>query len=290
MATEIKQWREEVENFIPSLDGVDCDEAVIKTCIDLCEFSKIWTVPLPPIDIVVIEAATDIAFVSGAPCTITSTVIDFTDYFAAAENIVTDHQSSEIDEADNTGPFLLETVAANLLTLNSTENLVSETAGDSTYLSKSDYSLSSSDGTIVEVRKVKFDGKEIDEKGEYWLDDHVPNWRINMAAAPIYYTVDRERNLTLVPIPSQGIENGLKVWVSLKPLRSATSVETFLYTDWLEAIVDGALARLLTMASKPWRDFDAGNYYRKRYENHRYKALQRARLGYSKARNMGLSA
>jgi hypothetical protein len=290
MATDIKQWRSEIAKYIPSVDPPDSDEAVRSTCIDFCEFTKIWNVRLPPIDIVVIEAVTDIAFVNGSPCTITSTVTDFTDYFSDTDVIVTDHQTSETDESDNTGPFLVDTVAENLLTFNSLEDLVSETAGDSTYLSKAVYPLTTALGTIVEARKVKFDGKDVDLKGEHWLEDNVPNWQTNMASAPKYATVDQDRKLRLVPVPSESIANGLKVWVALKPLRNATSVETFLYNDWLETITDGALGILLTMTSKPWRDFDAGKFYRKRYENARYAGLRRARLGHSKARNNGISA
>lgn len=290
MAKELKEWRTEIARYIDVSHPETIDDAVLKTCIDFCEYTKLWRVRLAPIDIVVIEAATDIAFVSGSPATITSTSTDFTDYFADGEIIVTDHETSEDDESDNTGPFLVETVAANILTLDASEAVVSETAGDTTYLSKAVYALTSSDGTIVEVRSVKFDGEDLEAKGEDWLDINIPNWQISMASAPKYYTVDRDRKLRLVPVPSENIENALHVWVSLKPLRSATSVENFLYTDWLETITDGALSRLLSMTSQPWRDFEAADYFRKRYEISRYSGFRRGRHGYSKARNNGLTA
>jgi len=292
MAEELKEWRKEVAKFVPSVPPEECDYAVLTTCIDFCGFTKLWKVRLTPIDIVVIEAATDIAFVSGSPCTITSTSTDFTAYFSAADIIVTDHQTSEDDESDNTGPFIIATdgVAANTITLDSGEALVSETAGDSTYISKAVYPLTSTDGDIVEVTKCKFDGETIDPKGEEWLDDNIPNWQTNMASAPTYFTVDQNRNLRLIPVPSVDIAKGLRVWVALRPLRTATSVEDFLFTDWMDTIRDGATAYLLSQTSKPWRDFKASNYYRKRYENSRYVALRRGRHGYSQARNNGLKA
>lgn len=290
MAKDIKDWRPEIAKFIPGAGPEVVDAAILETCIDFCEFTKIWKERLSPIDIVVIEAATDIAFVNGSPGTISSTSTDFTDYFSNGDIIVSDHQTSEEDESDNTGPYLLDTVAANLLTLDTDEDVVSETAGDTTYLSKAVYPISSSNGTVVEVSKAKFDGRTLDAKGEQWLDDHVPNWETAMASAPKYFTVDQNRNLRLVPVPSENITNALHVWVALKPLRSATSVESFLYTDWLETITDGALARLLTMTSEPWRDFEAGDYYRKRYEINRYKGLRKARHGYSQARDNGITA
>lgn len=292
MSKEIKEWRPEVAMFVPGAGPEQVDDAVLKTCIDFCKYTKLWRVKLSPIDIVVIEAATDIAFVAGSPATITSTSTDFTDYFVAGDVIVTDHETSETDESDNTGPFLIATagVAANLITLDEGEDVVSETAGDSTYVSKAVYALTTTLGTIVEVRKAKFDGLDLIAKGENWLDDKISNWRTGMASAPKYYTVDRDRKLRLVPVPSENIANALHVWVALEPLRAATSVENFLYTDWLDTITDGAVARLLSMTSEPWRDFDAANYYRKRYEISRYAAERRGRHGHSKARNDGVTA
>jgi len=292
MSEEIKEWRQEVFKFAPSVPPEECDDAVLAICRDFCNYTKLWKVWLTPIDIVVIEAATDIAFVSGSPCTITSTDTDFTDYFSAGDIIVTDHETGETDESDNTGPFTIATggAAANTLTLDAGDALVSETAGDSTYISKAVYPLTSTLGDIVEVRKCIFDGESLDEKGEDWLDINIPNWQTSMASAPSRYTVDKDRYLRLVPVPSDAVENALRVQVALKPLRTATSVEDFLHDDWLDTITDGALGRLLSMTSKPWRDFTAADYYRARYRLSRNDGFRRGRHGYSKARNDGITA
>lgn len=292
MSQEIKEWRQEVAKFAPNVPPEECDAAVLAICRDFCKYTKLWKVWLTPIDIVVIEAATDIAFVSGVPCTITSTSTDFTDYFSAGDVIVTDHQTGETGESDNTGPFTIATggAAANTLTLDAGDALVSETAGDSTYISKAVYPLTSTLGDIVEVRKCTFDGIGLEEKGESWLDNNIPNWQINMSAGPLYYTVDKDRYLRLIPVPSQAIENAVRVRIALMPLRTATSVEDFLYDDWLDTITDGALGRLLSMTSKPWRDFTAANYYRARYRLSRNDGFRRGRHGYSMARNDGITA
>ena len=289
MTDTIASWRTDVGYKIPGVDTTECDAAVLKAALDFCSYTKIWTERLFPMDIVVIEAAGDIVFNDAAPATITSDGAlgtDFSTYFAAGDIIVTNHQSAEDDEKDNTGPYLIATagVAAATLTLATGEVVVADTDVSSIYISKAVYALTSSNGDIVEATHVKLDGKVLDPKGEAWLDENIENWRIAMGS-PEFFTVDREKKLRLIPVPNELIYHGLEVWVSLKPIRAATTFPDFIFDDWFEAISDGAVAELLSQTSKPWRDFEAAGFYWGRYASRREDARTRARLGHSEARS-----
>jgi len=282
MATAISEWIEKVD--IPNCPNPIIKSAVINVCRQFCEYTKIWEKRLSPIDVVVVESATDVAFVDSDPDTITSTSTDFDAAgIAAAMTIVTDHHTAEDDEKDNTGPFLVSVVAANLITLDDDESLVADDAGDTTYISVPEYQLSSTDGDIVGVAKAKFDGERLIPKTEDWLDNNVDKWRTEMSTQPIFYCVGPDRKIWLVRAPQEAIENGLEVWVYLKPLFTATTFEDFFYDDYEETLSDGAKAKIYSMIGKPWTNLDLSTYFASRYDIGRKKAWNKSFKRYTKA-------
>ncbi len=296
----ISAWRTEVGYYVPGVDNAETDNAVVSAVIDFCNYTKLWVEKLTPINIEVLENKEDIAFTDDDPDTITYTAGDFTDYFAAGDIIVTDSISTSSDPIgkNNTGPYLITTSAGNTLTLDSAEAVDAEEAGVSTTISKSVYPLSYSGADIVEVTDAKIDGQTLIPKGEGWLDKYIPLWRTAMSINAKYFTVDRKNNLRIVPVPSAKILVGLEVWAALKPSRTAsadtitppTTVEPFIFTDWFNAIADGAVYRLLAMTSKPWRDFGASEFYFNRFEAAKREGAGRTRLGFSEAENPGMIA
>jgi len=282
MSTDISDWVEKVD--MPNCPNPIIEGIVVDILRRFCEYTKIWEKRLSPINIVVVEAATDIAFVASDPDTITSTSTSFTSAgLAAGMTIVTDHVTSEEDEKDNTGPYLLGTVAALLLTLDSNESVVADDAGDSIYISVPEYEISSSDGDIISIANAKFDGKKLIPKTENWLDSNVSKWRTEMSTQPVYYCMGPSRKMWLVRAPQEEIENGLEVWVYLKPLLTATSVEDFFYDDYEEVISDGAKAKLYSMIGKPWANLELSNYFAARYIIGRNQAWNKSFKRYTRA-------
>lgn len=296
----ISAWRTEIGDYVPGASNTEIDNAVVLTVLDFCNETKLWVEKLSPIGIQVIENKTDIAFTNDDPDTITYTAGDFTNYFAIGEIVVTNHVSTDISpiSKDNVGPFLITTVAANILTLDTAERLAAESAGVAVTISKALYALTSTSGDIIEVTDVKIDGASLDPKGEDWLDKYVKKWRTDMSSTAKYYTVDRKHNLRIVPVPDTMIANGLEVCVALKPARTVsgdtitepTSVEPFIFNDWFATIADGAVSRLLSMTSKPWRDFAASEFYFNRYTSAKIDASRRQREGFSEAAESGMTA
>lgn len=285
MATALTEFWGDILPEVSGCPNPSVNKAIIDTVRDLCGYSKVWVERLTPISTVVIEEAPDIAFVSGSPCTITSTSSDFSSAgFTSSDEIITDHETSSTDEKDNTGPYTLNTVATNTLTLESTDSLSSETAGDTTTIAKCAYSLSHTSGDIVHVTDAKFDGEQIFPKTEDWLEVNVPNWRTEMQAYPEFYTVNMKSKLIrLVNVPNEAIANALEVWVALKPLTSATTVEDFLYSEYGEIIAFGALARLLKKSGQSWFNPEAANLNYSLYLDGRSQARREGRIGLTDA-------
>lgn len=116
-----------------------------------------------------------------------------------------------------------------------------------------DYTITPDAGTVVsDVLKVFVSGKEVVPRTEEWLDANVTDWRTTATGPARGYIVPAANTVRLVPIPSSAIDDGLVVKVALRPLETATTCPDVIFNDWRQAIVDGALARLLMMQKKPW--------------------------------------
>ena len=60
--------------------------------------------------------------------------------------------------------------------------------------------------------------------------------------------------LRVIPIPVVSQADAIAVTATLRPTRASTEGPDLLYTDYLETICTGALAKLLAMGNKPWSD------------------------------------
>ena len=67
--------------------------------------------------------------------------------------------------------------------------------------------------------------------------------------------------------------------MSVKPLRTATTVDTDLFEDWSEALVAGAKFRILKMPGQVWTDGPSAGDYRREYRKYLSQAKQQAMAG-----------
>ena len=67
--------------------------------------------------------------------------------------------------------------------------------------------------------------------------------------------------------------------LSVKPLRSATSIDTDLFEDWSEAFVAGAKFRILKMPGQVWTDGPSAGDYRREYRKYVSQATKQAMSG-----------
>ncbi len=153
----------------------------------------------------------------------------------------------------------------------------------------STYSLSPTTGNVVTVLYARHDTSPISHKTEAWLEDMlVSGWRTRTSTTPrFFYLPESRASIRLVYIPEEGDTAALNVDVALKPERTATSVEDFLYTDWLDAISYGARKYLFSMKTQPWFDPKAGLYYDQMFKREIGKAKAAWSTGFSGLQGAG---
>jgi len=81
-----------------------------------------------------------------------------------------------------------------------------------------------------------------------------------------YFWIPNDHTIRVFDLTS----NLSNIWlnISVKPLRTATEVDTTLFEDWSEAVVAGAKWKLLSAPGKEWSDPAAGDFYRKEYRKY----------------------
>jgi hypothetical protein len=67
-------------------------------------------------------------------------------------------------------------------------------------------------------------------------------------------------SLRIIPTPIVNQTGAIAVTAALRPTRASADGPDSLYTDYLEAICTGALAKLLAIGNKPWTDIPAAVY------------------------------
>ena len=133
----------------------------------------------------------------------------------------------------------------------------------------SDYALTSALGDITGTDAVELDGTPISPTTVEELDRFNPLWRQTVTERSSWYIFSMADSIKLVYEPDDDITGGLETWVSLKPLKTATTVQDFLYRDYEEAIEFGAKGEILLIPGMPWSNLELGAYFTNKYEGAR---------------------
>lgn len=133
-------------------------------------------------------------------------------------------------------------------------------AGQSTY----DLDVPST-ARVAHVMYVGHDGVRVGPINEHNLDtdSDLEGWRDTdnqSDTAEGFYLPDR-KTIRLVLTPATTVAGGLEVFCALKPRVDVTQLPDVLYDDHLEAIGNGAKARLLSMSKVPWADMTMAGVY-----------------------------
>lgn len=135
------------------------------------------------------------------------------------------------------------------------------------------YSITSAAGDIVVVDRVAIldssgnDTPPLSPRTKDELDIIDRLWRTKTADYPLQFIARSNKTVQLVYTPSLASTAGLKIWVMLKPLKTATDVEDFIWDDHRECIKFGAMSKLLKMRAMPWFDPELSEYYENEYKN-----------------------
>lgn len=148
-----------------------------------------------------------------------------------------------------------------------------------------EYPITPPDGlSLVEPLWAILDNRRIDPLSEQELDLHwrdrdmfrcgshgskVNDWRSASAPRPGGFYVSVETgNAVLVPIPETAYTgaNGLSIRAAWKPLPDVSQIDDAIYNDYFMTLVEGAVARLMLVPSKPWTDMKGAAMHMANYE------------------------
>lgn len=95
-----------------------------------------------------------------------------------------------------------------------------------------------------------------------------------------HYTLigDHHQKLRFTCTPKETISKGLRVRVSLRPLRTATEIECFMFDEYYEGLASGVMGTLMAMPKKPWTDLRTSREMKHQYAT----AIAEARIAVSR--------
>jgi hypothetical protein len=128
------------------------------------------------------------------------------------------------------------------------------------------------------VTYAEFEGSEIDcHTGESGIQ--IYNWR-NQTGTP-EYVLGGATSLTLVPTPD--VAGTLKLEVALKPSPAATGIDDDVFNEYRDAVVHGALGRLMASPKKPYTALQLATYHQQLFTQLTGQAGYRVARSYTRA-------
>lgn len=142
-----------------------------------------------------------------------------------------------------------------------------------------DYAFVPPAGAVVHaITYAEFSDKEIQTRAsEFGI--RIEDWRSQTGTPE--YVLGGATSLTLVPTPD--VSGTLKLEVALKPPPTATGIDDAMFNEFREAIVHGALSRLMLSPKKPYSDGSLGAYHAQQFTIKTGQAGMRTARNYTRA-------
>lgn len=133
--------------------------------------------------------------------------------------------------------------------------------------------------TVVHaITYAAFNGDELQSRvGEYGISN--PDWRSEEGTPK--YIFGGMTSLTLIPAPD--VDGTLTMTVALKPAYDATGIDGSIFNEYREAIVHGALSRLMLSPKKPYSNPSLATYHNQQFTVLTGQAGMRAARSYTRA-------
>ena len=132
-------------------------------------------------------------------------------------------------------------------------------------------------GTEVhQVLYMTYNGRDMDPISPRSLELNYPDWR-DRTGNPHVYLQKTPTTFWVVPVPSGSDQ--IIASIALKPTRSSNNIDTTISNTYRDAIIYGALYRLLRMPHREWSDIGAAQEYSFQFSQEIQQAELRARGG-----------
>lgn len=175
--------------------------------------------------------------------------VEFRDYLARVRPEATHAPSDLLVQAmlDTTRDFCVVTRA-----------LQYEVTDEVILANVSDYDILTPNDQVepIAIEYMSLNGAEVIFKEVAWLNRFIANWRLRPADDFRYFTHLTGPDVYTFPCVPQTGQTGLYYRVSLHPRITATKIDEAFIGKYVEAISDGAKARLLAMSGKEWTNKD----------------------------------
>jgi len=112
-------------------------------------------------------------------------------------------------------------------------------------------------------------------KTEAQLQEIDPQWRTT-GGPPSYYTQLTPDTFTISPTPASTTAKAMSIRVAIYPTIAASRIDSQVFNDNYNALVSGALAKLLLMGGKTWSDPNMGALYMQSYAQELERAANRS--------------
>lgn len=118
---------------------------------------------------------------------------------------------------------------------------------------------------IAAVIAAELQGLPLDAKSLDWLNANEPRWR-SERGTPRYYTQTDTEQVILARVPDASSTAGLTLTLALQPSHNATGFPKWIFNQYVYALADGAMAKLMLMPAKPWTDVVNGQDRRAKFD------------------------
>lgn len=125
---------------------------------------------------------------------------------------------------------------------------------------------------VVLVDRAEFSGSFMAPESMDLLDRLPDAWRAQTGSSSDAFIVDAEKTLRLRYIPTESITAALVVWAALKPSYTADNIPDFIYNDWFDCILNGAISNLFRKPRQIWTNIQEAEYFYQQYIAERSRA------------------
>lgn len=131
---------------------------------------------------------------------------------------------------------------------------------------------------VEKILWVTYDGQKLEPISTGLLEQRVPDWRDKtQAGIPKYFVQQSNSIFFLAPIPAVTKVESVILRAVLKPTQTATEIADEVVDNHKDAIVNGALFRLLRTPAQDWTDYAAAQMYAALYSEGVREAEDKAR-------------
>lgn len=133
---------------------------------------------------------------------------------------------------------------------------------------------------VVDIMELRCVGADVGVKSHEEFDALDPEWPSKTGTYAQYFTMlDSKNAFNIIPIPSATVVNAFTMQISVCPTLTSTGVEQVHFELWKDQIIDGALARILSIPKRPWTDMKEANERHGRYSAGKAAARIQANKG-----------